>query len=119
LLDVGCGRGGPGIWIARELGATLVGVDIAAKGVAVLYQKAADLKMSSMASFYVANATQTGLPTASFDGTLIFTTWESPHLDCRWYLETAVFREIVSLRSKVLPSGSALNTKPFLTINQE
>lgn len=32
LVDVGCGRGGPGLWIARATGAALVGVDIAQAG---------------------------------------------------------------------------------------
>src|SRR6266536_1839389 len=27
LADLGCGRGGPGLWLAREAGASLVGVD--------------------------------------------------------------------------------------------
>src|SRR5262249_43824318 len=27
LADLGCGRGGPGLWLARETGACLVGVD--------------------------------------------------------------------------------------------
>jgi hypothetical protein len=30
LLDMACGRGGPGIWVAAHTGARLVGVDIAA-----------------------------------------------------------------------------------------
>ena len=29
LVDIGCGRGGPGLWIAATTGATYVGVDIA------------------------------------------------------------------------------------------
>jgi hypothetical protein len=27
LVDVGCGRGGPGLWLARSRGASLIGVD--------------------------------------------------------------------------------------------
>jgi len=27
LVDLGCGRGGPGLWLAREAGALLIGVD--------------------------------------------------------------------------------------------
>src|SRR5580693_3088245 len=27
LADLGCGRGGPGLWLAREAGVSLVGVD--------------------------------------------------------------------------------------------
>jgi SAM-dependent methyltransferase len=33
LADVGCGRGGPGLWVAAATGAHLVGVDIAQTGV--------------------------------------------------------------------------------------
>ena len=29
LVDIGCGRGGPGLWVAANTGATYVGVDIA------------------------------------------------------------------------------------------
>jgi SAM-dependent methyltransferase len=33
LADVGCGRGGPGLWVAAATGADLVGIDIAQTGV--------------------------------------------------------------------------------------
>jgi 2-polyprenyl-3-methyl-5-hydroxy-6-metoxy-1,4-benzoquinol methylase len=29
LVDLGCGRGGPGLWVASRTGARLVGIDIA------------------------------------------------------------------------------------------
>ena len=32
LVDVGCGRGGPGLWVARAAGVGLIGVDIAQAG---------------------------------------------------------------------------------------
>jgi ubiquinone/menaquinone biosynthesis C-methylase UbiE len=32
LVDVGCGRGGPGLWVAKATGADLVGIDIARTG---------------------------------------------------------------------------------------
>jgi methylase of polypeptide subunit release factors len=32
LVDVGCGRGGPGLWVAKATGARLVGIDIARAG---------------------------------------------------------------------------------------
>src|SRR5260370_30048332 len=31
IADMGCGRGGPGQWIARATGATLVGIDISGR----------------------------------------------------------------------------------------
>lgn len=32
VVDVGCGRGGPGLWVAKATGADLIGVDIAQTG---------------------------------------------------------------------------------------
>src|SRR5689334_6515348 len=34
LVDLGCGRGGPGLWLARALAARLVGVDFSPAAVA-------------------------------------------------------------------------------------
>lgn len=28
IIDLGCGRGGPSLWVARETGASVVGIDI-------------------------------------------------------------------------------------------
>jgi SAM-dependent methyltransferase len=126
LLDVGCGRGGPGLWIARELGVPLVGVDIVAEAVAAAPERAAAFNMCSRAQFHVASATDTGLPAARFDGAisidalwmvldkraafaelarvlrpgggLAFTTWEPTHLDYCWYLEPAGFGNITKRR---------------------
>jgi hypothetical protein len=33
LADLACGRGGPGMWLAREVGARLLGVDVSAEAV--------------------------------------------------------------------------------------
>jgi SAM-dependent methyltransferase len=126
LLDVGCGRGGPGLWVARELGASLVGVDIIAEGIADAPRLAAVFGMSSRAQFHVASATATGLAAAGFDGVisidalwmvidkdaafgelarvlrpggrLVFTSWEPAHLDYSRYLTAAGFRNITRQR---------------------
>src|SRR3712207_6401443 len=34
FIDLGCGPGGPGLWVARETGAAVVGIDLEAVGVA-------------------------------------------------------------------------------------
>lgn len=122
LLDVGCGRGGPGLWIARELGASLVGVDVVAAAVAAAYQHAAALGMAEKAEFVVASGTDTGLPAVAFNGAVsidalwmiqdkpaafrelarvlspgspvVFTTWEPLHLDYAAYLTSAGFRNV-------------------------
>lgn len=28
IIDIGCGRGGPGMWVAREIGASYFGLDL-------------------------------------------------------------------------------------------
>ncbi len=119
LLDVGCGRGGPGLWIARELGASLLGVDVVAEAVVAAYQHAAALGMAERAEFRVASGTDTHLPAGAFDGAVsidalwmiqdkaaafrelarvlssgspvVFTTWEPPHLDYAVFLTSAGF----------------------------
>jgi ubiquinone/menaquinone biosynthesis C-methylase UbiE len=47
LVDVGCGRGGPGLWVARASGADLVGVDIAQAGLDAAAVSAAALGVSA------------------------------------------------------------------------
>lgn len=124
MIDVGCGRGGPGLWIARELGVSLVGIDIIEEAITAATQRAASFGMSSRANFHVASITNTGLPTASFDGAvsidalwmvhdkaaafqelarilrpgslLVFTTWVPAYLSYEWFLEPAGFADIVT-----------------------
>src|SRR5262245_53791763 len=43
FADVGCGRGGPGLWVARETGADLVGIDIAVAALGHAAARAAEL----------------------------------------------------------------------------
>src|SRR5688572_20313014 len=47
LVDLACGAGGPGLWIARELGATLIGVDLASVGLAHARERAERVGMTS------------------------------------------------------------------------
>lgn len=124
LLDVGCGRGGPGLWVAREIGASLVGIDIAAEAVTQARARAAVFESAPPARFEVASATETGLPDGAFDGVvsfdalwmvlgkraafseisrilrpgspLVFTAWEPAHLPYAWLLEPAGFSGVTS-----------------------
>ena len=66
FVDLACGLGGPGIWIAERTGASVVGVDFSRVAIAEAEALAAERGMSARARFVVADAAETGLPTAAF-----------------------------------------------------
>jgi SAM-dependent methyltransferase len=68
LVDVGCGRGGPGLWVARELGCPLTGIDFSAVAVHQAAQRAPLFNVE--ATFRVAKFDQTGLPDAAADAVM-------------------------------------------------
>ena len=68
IADLGCGNGGAALWMARELGASVVGIDLSASGVAAATEHAAELGLSDTARFQEGDITDTGLPAASCDG---------------------------------------------------
>lgn len=47
VADVGCGRGGPGLWVAAATGATLTGIDISQKGLDAATARAAALELDA------------------------------------------------------------------------
>jgi SAM-dependent methyltransferase len=53
LVDVGCGRGGPGLWVAATTGASLLGVDISPTAVADAAQRAIAVGLGDRARFVV------------------------------------------------------------------
>ena len=67
LVDLGCGRGGPGLWLARAADAALTGVDFSAVAVAEATRRAALFGLAGRARFLVGDLTRTGLPRASAD----------------------------------------------------
>jgi SAM-dependent methyltransferase len=68
LDDLGCGMAGPSLWVARETGASLIGVDVSPVAVAQAAQRAATLGLEEQARFVVGTFSDTGLPDASTDG---------------------------------------------------
>jgi SAM-dependent methyltransferase len=67
LTDLGCGRGGPGLWLARELDVGLTGVDFSPVAVEAAARRAARFGRASVARFKVGELSATGLPPASAD----------------------------------------------------
>jgi ubiquinone/menaquinone biosynthesis C-methylase UbiE len=70
IVDLGCGQGGPSLWVARESGAALVGIDLSNVGTERAQARAAELGLSERAHFRVGDITATGFPDASFDGAM-------------------------------------------------
>jgi len=68
--DVACGMGGPALWIARETGANLSGVDLSPVAVAQAEKRAQSLELANTAQFSVGSFADTGLETASMDAAM-------------------------------------------------
>lgn len=70
VVDLGCGHGGPGLWVARQTGANLIGIDLSPVGVELARRRATELGLSEQARFEVGDLTATGLPDASCDAVM-------------------------------------------------
>ena len=68
--DVACGMGGPGLWIARETGAHLYGVDLSPVAVAQAEKRAQDLGLAGTSHFSIGSFAETGLETTSMDAAM-------------------------------------------------
>ena len=66
LVDVACGTGGPGLWFAQQTGATLIGIDPSASGVAAATRRAERVG-TVRARFGEGTFEQTGLADSSAD----------------------------------------------------
>jgi hypothetical protein len=56
VLDVGCGSGGPDLYLAQQTGAQIVGIDMNADAVSTANAAAAESGLASLASFQQADA---------------------------------------------------------------
>jgi cyclopropane fatty-acyl-phospholipid synthase-like methyltransferase len=65
LADIGSGRGGPGLWVARKTGSLLTGIDILAEAIEQAYHLRDQMGMSHAAAFAVGSFSDTGLPSRS------------------------------------------------------
>jgi len=70
LVDLACGRGGSGLWVARETGAQLVGLDIADVAIAEARLRPAQFGLDGRAEFRVGDIVATGYPDATFDAAM-------------------------------------------------
>ena len=70
FIDLGCGRGGPGLWIARETGANYVGIDLSENAIKQAQDRSLDFKIKGTTKFQVGNMYSLNFPTNSFDGAI-------------------------------------------------
>jgi SAM-dependent methyltransferase len=68
LLDIGCGRGGAGLWVAAATGAELIGIDIAEAALVAARDRAK--RMGRTATFRRGEFESTGLDDASVDAVM-------------------------------------------------
>lgn len=67
LLDLGCGSGGVGSWLARELGARLVGVDFSPRAVELARNRVGEFLPAERSDFRIGDFVDTGLDDESVD----------------------------------------------------
>ncbi|MEX1255582.1 MAG: methyltransferase domain-containing protein [Dehalococcoidia bacterium] len=70
FVDLGCGMAGPALWMARETGARLTGVDLSAVAVSLAGERAASLGLGDAPEFRVGSFASTGLPDGSADAAM-------------------------------------------------
>ncbi|ONI87434.1 hypothetical protein ALI144C_08530 [Actinosynnema sp. ALI-1.44] len=67
LVDFGCGRGGPGMWLAARAGASVIGVDSSRVAIDDANARQHDFPGLVSGKFVVADVADTGLPDHSAD----------------------------------------------------
>lgn len=70
LVDIGCGRGGPGLWVTAATGARLIGVDIASSALAAARRRADGLGLADRVEFRTGSFEDPGLADGSADAVM-------------------------------------------------
>lgn len=91
LAALGCGMAGPALWLARETGANLIGVDLSVVAVEKATARAEEFGLGGQAEFRVGSFAATGLGDGAADG--------ATSEDALQYApdKTAAMREIVRI----------------------
>ena len=80
VLDVGCGNGAPGCFLAATFGVNVVGITTSKVGISLANERAAAAGLADAASFELRDGTVNGYPDDSFDRVWVL---ESSHLIAR------------------------------------
>ncbi|MCP4110350.1 MAG: class I SAM-dependent methyltransferase [Desulfobacteraceae bacterium] len=79
FADIACGRGGPGMWVARKTGTNVRGVDISEDAIASANQRIPAFGLDSRSRFSMGSFYDTGIDTGSCDGAIsVDALWLSP-----------------------------------------
>lgn len=79
FIDLGCGQGGPCLWVARETGAGAVGIDLAETAIAHAREHARVYGLADRVRFEAGDIIATGFPDATFDAAMsVDTLWAVP-----------------------------------------
>lgn len=70
LADIGCGRGGPGIWLAARCDAELIGIDIAETALEAAREKARIFGLADRAAFRLGSFTDTNTAAGSLQAVM-------------------------------------------------
>ena len=70
LVDVACGAGGPGLWVATQTGARLIGIDPTPAGLELARRRAVAVGMGDRSRFAEGTFAQTGLPDGIADAVM-------------------------------------------------
>lgn len=70
FVDLGCGRGGPGLWLAQETGANYIGIDFSENAIEEARRRLFDIKIAGNFEFQVGSIYSLDLPENSFDGAI-------------------------------------------------
>jgi SAM-dependent methyltransferase len=101
LLDLACGRGGPGLWLARQIGADLIGADFSPVGIDDARSRAARIAPEVKVDYVVADAANTSLPADSVDGVVCIDAIQ---------LMTDQIGALTEVRRVLKPAGQAVFT---------
>jgi ubiquinone/menaquinone biosynthesis C-methylase UbiE len=86
LLDIACGRGGPGLWVASQTGSSVVGVDISPTAIADAAERAGRLGLARRSRYVTGDFSAIPLDDQTVDAVmcidaLIFATDKSVAID--------------------------------------
>jgi len=70
FADLGCGRGGPGLWVLQQTGASLIGIDLSTVAIEHAQRRVVHTDVQRRARYQHGTFANTGLETASLDGAM-------------------------------------------------